>query len=275
MYATLEIESVGLVATLWMNRPELHNAFNPQLIAELTDACRMLDADANVRVVVLAGRGKSFSAGADLNWMKAAGQASVEDNLEDARRLAAMLRTLAELRKPTIARVQGAALGGGMGLAAACDLCVASTRAVFATSEVRFGITPATISPYVIRAIGQRQAYRYFQTAERIDAQRAWEIGLAHEVATPEGLDARIQQLIEALLPGGPQAQAEAKALIRTVAGQPMSDALMEDTARRIATLRATPEAREGLAAFLEKLPAAWIASSLPSSPAGRRESRR
>ncbi|HRX70227.1 MAG: enoyl-CoA hydratase/isomerase family protein [Gammaproteobacteria bacterium] len=260
MYATLEIESVGLVATLWMNRPELHNAFNPQLIAELTDACRMLDADANVRVVVLAGRGKSFSAGADLNWMKAAGQASVEDNLEDARRLAAMLRTLAELRKPTIARVQGAALGGGMGLAAACDLCVASTRAVFATSEVRFGITPATISPYVIRAIGQRQAYRYFQTAERINAQRAWEIGLAHEVAAPEELDARIQQLIEALLPGGPQAQAEAKALIRAVAGEPMSDALMEDTARRIATLRATPEAREGLAAFLEKRAATWIA---------------
>ena len=273
MYATLEIESAGPVATLWMNRPERHNAFNPQLISELTDACRMLDADATVRVVILAGRGQSFSAGADLNWMKVAGQAAVEDNLEDARRLAAMLRTLAELRKPTIARVQGAALGGGMGLAAACDVCVASTRAVFATSEVRFGITPATISPYVIRAIGQRQAYRYFQTAERIDAQRAWEIGLAHEVATPEGLDARIQQLIEALLPGGPQAQAEAKALIRTVAGQPMSDALMEDTARRIATLRATPEAREGLAAFLEKRPAAWIASSLPSSPAGRQES--
>ncbi len=173
MAPTLEIQYAGAVATLWMNRPELHNAFNPQLIADLTAACRALDADHAVRVVILAGRGKSFSAGADLNWMKAAGQASVEENLEDARRLAAMLRTLAELRKPTIARVHGAALGGGLGLAAACDLCVAATGAVFATSEVRFGIIPATIGPYVIRAIGERQAYRYFQTAERIDAQRA------------------------------------------------------------------------------------------------------
>lgn len=258
MYQTLEIQRDGEIVTLWMNRPEVHNAFNPLLIADLTAACRELDADDAVRVVILAGRGKSFSAGADLNWMKAAGQASIEDNLEDARRLAAMLRTLAELRKPTIARVQGAALGGGMGLASACDLCVAAAGAVFATSEVRFGIIPAMIGPYVIRAIGERQAYRYFQTAERIDAARAREIGLAHEVVALERLDAKIAELANALLQGGPQAQAAAKDLIRAVAGRPMSDDLMEDTARRIAALRATPEAREGLAAFLEKRQPAW-----------------
>ena len=258
MYQTLEIRHDGGIATLWMNRPDVHNAFNAQLIADLTAACRALDADAAVRVVVLAGRGKNFSAGADLNWMKAAGQASVEKNLEDARQLASMLRTLAGMRKPTIARVQGAALGGGMGLAAACDLCIAATGAVFATSEVRLGLVPATISPYVIRAIGERQAYRYFQTAERIDAYRAREIGLVHEVVVPEELDARIADLANALLQGGPEAQAAAKDLIRAVAGKPMSDELMEDTARRIAALRATPEAGEGLAAFLEKRRPVW-----------------
>jgi methylglutaconyl-CoA hydratase len=155
MYETLEIRIDHGVATVWMNRPDVHNAFNAQLIADLTAACRQLDADDAVRVVVLAGRGKSFSAGADLNWMKAAGEASVEENLADARRLAGMLRTLAEMATPTIARVQGAALGGGMGLASACDICVASEKAVFATSEVKFGIIPSAISPYVIRAIGQ------------------------------------------------------------------------------------------------------------------------
>ena len=267
MHPTLEIQYAGPVATLWMNRPELHNAFNPQLIGDLTAACRALDANDTVRMVILAGRGKSFSAGADLNWMKTAGQASVADNIEDARRLATMLRTLAELRKPTIARVHGAALGGGLGLAAACDLCVAATGAVFATSEVRFGIIPATIAPYVIRAIGARQASRYFQTAERMDAQRAWEIGLVHELATPEDLDRKVQQLTDALLLGGPQAQAAAKALIRAVAGQAISDELIEDTAHRIAVLRATAEAREGLAAFLEKRRPAWIAPSPSPSP--------
>lgn len=259
MDQTLEIERDGAVATLWMNRPEVHNAFNARLIADLTAACRELAADAAVRVVVLAGRGKSFSAGADLNWMRAAGQASVEDNQEDARRLAVMLRTLAEMPKPTVACVHGAALGGGLGLAAACDLCVATTKAVFATSEVRLGLIPATIGPYVIRAIGARQAYRYFQTAERIDARRAWEIGLVHELAAPEDLDARLRALTDALLQGGPQAQAAAKHLIRAIAGKPMSDSLVDDTARRIAALRATPEAREGFAAFLEKRPPAWI----------------
>lgn len=259
-YETLEIVRDGGVATVWMNRPDVHNAFNAQLIADLTAACRALDADDTVRAVVLAGRGKSFSAGADLNWMKAAGEASEVENFADAMKLAGMMRTLAEMRKPTIARVHGAALGGGMGLASACDICIASDRAVFATSEVKFGIIPSAISPYVIRAIGERQAYRYFQTAERINATRAAELGLAHEAVATEELDAKVKEVVEALLQGGPKSQAAAKDLIRAVANQPVSDALVEDTARRIAGLRATPEAREGLAAFLDKRPAAWIA---------------
>lgn len=260
MYETLEILRDGPVATIWMNRPEVHNAFNEQLIFELTAACQALDADGSVRVVVLAGRGKSFSAGADLNWMKRAGAATVDENLADARKLAGMLRVLAEMRKPTLARVHGAALGGGMGLAAACDICVAGEGAVFATSEVKFGIIPSAISPYVLRAIGARQAYRYFQSAERISATRAYELGLAHEAVPADALDAKASEIVAALLQGGPLSQGAAKELIRAVADKPVDDALVEDTARRIASLRATPEAREGLAAFLEKRPAAWIA---------------
>jgi len=168
-----------------MNRPDVHNAFDETLIAELTDAFVTLDGDESIRVIVLAGTGKSFSAGADLSWMRRQGTASEEQNLADARRLAGLFRTISACSTPTVARVHGAALGGGMGLASACDICIASTQASFATSEVRFGIIPAAISPYVIRAIGERQAYRYFQTAERIDAARAREIGLVHEVAAP------------------------------------------------------------------------------------------
>ncbi len=259
MYETLEIQREAGVATIWMNRPDVHNAFNAQLIADLTTACIALDADDTVRAVVLAGRGKSFSAGADLNWMKAAGEASEAENFADAMKLAGMLRTLAEMKTPTIARVHGAALGGGMGLASACDICIAGDRAVFATSEVKFGIIPSAISPYVIRAIGERQAYRYFQTAERINAARAADLGLAHEAVTSEELDAKVAEVVEALLQGGPKSQAAAKDLIRAVANRPVSDAVVEDTARRIASLRATPEAKEGLAAFLDKRPAAWI----------------
>lgn len=259
MFETLEIQIENAVAKLWINRPEVHNAFNAQVINDLTRALLQLDGNDAVRVVVLCGRGKSFSAGADLNWMKAAGEASEAANLADAVNLATMLRTLAEMGKPTVARVQGAALGGGMGLAAACDICIASSAAVFATSEVRLGIIPAAISPYVIRAMGERQAYRYFQSAERIGAERAREIGLVHEVASPEDLDETVATLVTALLQGAPGAQAAAKELIRAVAHQPVSDALLSDTAWRIAARRATPEAREGLAAFLEKRPPTWI----------------
>ena len=258
-YETLEIVREAGVATIWMNRPDVHNAFNAQLIADLTTACIALDTDDTVRAVVLAGRGKSFSAGADLNWMKAAGEASEAENFADAMKLAGMLRTLAEMNKPTIARVHGAALGGGMGLASACDICIAGDKAVFATSEVKFGIIPSAISPYVIRAIGERQAYRYFQTAERIGSLRAAKLGLAHEAVAAEALDAKVKEVVAALLQGGPKSQAAAKDLIRAVANRPVSDAVVEDTARRIASLRVTPEAKEGLAAFLDKRPAAWI----------------
>jgi methylglutaconyl-CoA hydratase len=257
-YKTLKIERRGAAAWIWMSRPEVHNAFDETLIAELTAAFKALDAEPAVRAIVLAGEGKSFSAGADLNWMQRQGAAAVEDNLADARKLAALFRAISMCATPTLARVHGAALGGGMGLASACDICVASTKAQFATSEVRLGIIPAAIGPYVVRAIGERQAYRYFQTAERISAEQARHIGLAHEVAEPEELDARVQQVVDALLPGGPLAQAAATELIRAVAHRPVDDAVVEDTARRIATLRATPEAREGLAAFLDKRAPAW-----------------
>lgn len=259
MFTTLEIELAGQVATIWMNRPEMHNAFDETLITELTAACIALDEDADVRVVVLAGRGKSFSAGADLNWMKRAANNGVDDNLNDARALARMLRVLAEMKKPTIARVQGAALGGGTGLTAACDIAIASTKAFFATSEVKFGIIPSAISPYVVRAIGARQAYRYFQSAERIDASRARELGLVHETVEPEALDAKVAEIVAALIQGGPLAQAAAKDLIRAVDNKPINDNVVEDTAHRIAHLRATPEARDGIAAFLDKRSPAWM----------------
>jgi methylglutaconyl-CoA hydratase len=262
MYTSLAIDFTKQVATIWMNRPDVHNAFDETLIAELTQAFAELDADPSVRVVVLAGRGKSFSAGADLNWMKRAAQNGVDENLRDARALAKMLRTIAEMRKPTIARVQGAALGGGMGLASACDMAVASTKAVFATSEVRFGIIPSAISPYVIRAIGARQSYRYFQTAERISAERAREIGLVHEAVEPEQLDAKVQEVVDALLLGGPLSQKAAKDLIVAVNNKPITDAVVEDTAQRIAHLRATPEARDGISAFLDKRQPGWIANT-------------
>jgi methylglutaconyl-CoA hydratase len=260
MYQTLEIETAGKVATIWMNRPDVHNAFDETLINELTEACKALDHDPAVRVVVLAGRGKSFSAGADLNWMKRAANYSVEENMRDAQALAGMLRTLAEMKKPTIARVQGAALGGGTGLTAACDIAVASTAAVFATSEVRFGIIPSAISPYVVRAIGAHQAYRYFQSAERISAIRARELGLVHETVEPDHLDAKVQEIAAALVQGGPAAQAAAKDLIRVVNNQPINQVLVDETAHRIAHLRATPEAKDGIAAFLERRQPGWLA---------------
>ena len=261
MYNTLAIEHTGKVATIWMNRPEVFNAFNEQLIADLTDACRMLDMDPAVRVVVLAGRGKHFSAGADLNWMRRAAEGSETDNLEDARRFARMLQALSGLSKPTIARIQGAALGGGTGLAAACDMAVASEDAVFSTSEVKFGIIPAVISPYVLRAIGPRQALRFFQTAERISASRALALGLVSEVTPVDALDAGVAALIEPLLAGAPSAQKAAKDLIEAIKGRPIDEDTLEETARRIARQRATSEGRDGVAAFLDKRPPAWLSS--------------
>lgn len=255
---SLRIETRDAVAWVWMNRPDVHNAFDETLIAELHAAFSHLQVDRTVRAIVLAGHGKSFSAGADLNWMRRQAAAAQDDNLADARGLAALFRAIAICPKPTLARVHGAALGGGMGLASACDICVASDRAVFATSEVRLGIIPAAIGPYVIRAIGERQALRYFQSAERIGAQRARELGLVHEVAAAEELDAKVQGVLDALLAGGPCAQVAAKDLIRAIANRAIDDALVDDTAMRIATLRATLEAREGLDAFLQKRVPSW-----------------
>lgn len=255
----IQIEHTGSTATLWLNRPDKHNAFDEHLIAAITHGLRSLADDARVRVLVLAGRGKSFSAGGDLDWMRRAAGYDYAQNLSDATALATMLRTLAELPKPTIARVHGAALGGGMGLVCACDIAVASEAAVFATSEVRFGLIPATIGPYVLRAIGARQAQRYFQSAERIDAARALQIGLVHEVVGAAALDAKIDELTRALGQGGPAAQHAAKRFIAANADRPIDTALIADTAEAIARIRATDEAREGLAAFLEKRSAAWV----------------
>ena len=259
-YETLAIERRGAVATLWMDRPAVFNAFNEQLIAELAAACAELDADASVRVVVLAGRGKHFSAGADLNWMRRAADSTEAENLADSRKFAAMLRALSGLSKPTIARVQGAALGGGTGLAAACDMAIAADDASFATSEVKFGIIPAVISPYVLRAIGPRHALRYFQSAERFGALEAKAMGLVNEVVTVDELDAAVDRLVQALLACGPQAQLAAKQLIAALAGCPIDDAVGEETATRIARQRATAEAREGFAAFFDKRAPAWMA---------------
>ena len=260
MYETLEIERRGKVATIWMNRPAVFNAFDEQLIAELAAACKELDSDPAVRVVVLGGRGKHFSAGADLNWMKRASQFTEAQNLDDARKFAGMLRTRAQMGKPTIARVQGAALGGGTGLTAACDMAVAASDAQFSTSEVRFGISPSAISPYVLRAIGPRHALRYFQSAERIGADSALAIGLVGDVVPGEELDACVGKLVDALLAGGPLAQKAAKDLIAAVNGQKIDETISEETARRIARQRATDEAKDGIAAFLDKRPPAWLA---------------
>lgn len=260
-FELIEIEEQPNGATyIWLNRPELHNAFNAQLIAELSQCFDALEQNENTRVVILAGRGKNFSAGADLNWMKAARHFSSEENQQDAMKLATMLHKLAHLRQPTIARVHGAALGGGLGLASACDICIASEKAMFATSEVRLGLAPSTISPYVIRAIGARQASRYFLTAERLSAQQAKAIGLAHEVYSAEALDTGIQQIIEQLLLGSPQAQTASKQLIDTVAEQELTPELMQQTATHIARLRLGEEAQEGLSAFLEKRTPHWCA---------------
>ena len=259
-YETLAIERRGAVATIWMDRPEVFNAFNEQLIDDLAAACGALEGDAGVRVVVLAGRGRHFSAGADLNWMRRAADSTEAENLADSRKFAAMLRALSGLSKPTIARVQGAALGGGTGLAAACDMAIAADNASFATSEVRFGIIPAVISPYVLRAIGPRHALRYFQSAERFGALEAKAMGLVNEVVTLDELDAAVDRLVQALLACGPQAQLAAKQLIAALTGRPIDDAVGEETATRIARQRATAEAREGFAAFFDKRAPAWMA---------------
>ena len=247
------------VATVTLNRPEIHNAFDEALIAKLTETFVALDDDRDVRIVVLAGAGRSFCAGADLNWMKRMAAFGQDENLRDATALAAMLRALYALSKPTIARVHGAAYGGGVGLIAACDIAVAVPEATFALTEARLGLIPATIGPYVIEAIGARQARRYFLTAERFGAAEALRIGLVHEVAALPQLDTRIGDLVGALRVAGPSAQLECKALIRGVAHRPIDADVISGTAGHIAAVRASPEGKEGVAAFLGKRRPAWL----------------
>jgi len=257
-FRSIEVSLRNAVAIVALNRPEVHNAFDEVLIAELTAALRALAADSAVRAVVLIGAGPSFCAGADLRWMKRMAAFSPAQNLADAKALAGMLSTLNDMPQPTIARVHGAAFGGGVGLVACCDIAIAAQDATFALSETRLGLIPAAISPYVIEAIGARAARRYFLTAERFPAAEAYRLGLLHDISPLAELDVRINELLGFLMTAGPKAQAEAKALIRAVAHRPIDSGLVADTARRIARLRATPEGREGVAAFLEKRKPSW-----------------
>ncbi|PLW84880.1 enoyl-CoA hydratase/isomerase family protein [Halioglobus japonicus] len=248
------------VATVTLNRPDKHNAFDDVVIAELRAAFDALAANDTVRVVVLASEGKSFSAGADLGWMKRMAAYDYSDNLADARLLADMLKALYDMPQPTIARVQGAAFGGAVGLVSCCDMAVASERASFSLSEAKIGLIPATISPYVIKAIGERAARRYFTTAERFQAAQALHLGLISELASDNELDNVLNSLISALLQNGPLAVREAKKLVHDVAGQPITPAFVEGTCEAIARIRISEEGQEGLGAFLNKRQPRWIA---------------
>lgn len=260
-YQTLAITVADKVATVTLDRPELRNAFNEHAIAELALAFDELGRSDTVRAIVLAANGPSFCAGADLHWMKKMAGYSHDENQQDAMRLADMLRTIYLCPKPTVARVQGDCYAGGMGLVAACDIVVAVDSAGFCLSEVKLGLIPATISPYVIKAMGEQAARRYFLTAERFDAAEARRIGLAHEVVAAEALDATVAAIVKALVNNSPNAVRQAKTLVREIVGQDVDDALLADTAARIAAIRASLEGREGVASFLEKRKPTWLNS--------------
>ncbi|CAN2534509.1 Crotonyl-CoA+hydratase [Methylocapsa aurea] len=246
------------VATLVLSRPERRNALDQAMVSELTDALRYAASDAQTRLLVLAGAGAAFCAGGDIDWMRRVASETPEANERDALLLAELMRALDTLPKPTIARVHGAAYGGGVGLVACCDIVLAADTASFCLSEVKIGLTPSIIGPYVQRAIGARQARRYFLTAEVISVAHARELGLVHEIALAEELDARVARMVEALLAGAPGAQAEAKASTAIFADHPIEESLMRETAKRIAARRGSAEGMEGLAAFLEKRPPSW-----------------
>jgi len=254
----LTVHNEAGIARLTLNRPEIRNAFDDALIAAVTKALRELDADDAVRAVVLGGNGPAFCAGGDLNWMKRMSGYTYEQNVADAKGLAGMLQTLDRMRKPTIARVHGPVYAGGVGLVAACDIAVGVPEAKFCLSEAKIGLSPATISPYVVRAMGERMARRYFLSAEVFDGNEAYRIGLLSHVSPSEKLDGEIDKILENLLQGGPQALAKIKVLIRDVASGPVDDAMVAETAKRIAEIRATPEGKEGVASFLEKRKPAW-----------------
>jgi methylglutaconyl-CoA hydratase len=254
----LNVEIRNGVARVTLNRPELRNAFDDVLIASLTKAFLEIESDQSVRVVVLAGNGPAFCAGADLNWMKRMAGYGYEQNLADAQALANMLAALDRMPKPTIARVHGPVFAGGTGLVAACDIAVGTPEAKFCFSEAKLGLSPATISPYVIRAMGERLARRYFLTAEVFDAEEAHRIGMLSALVPSSDLDSIIENLLKHLLAGGPEAHVKIKELIRAVVHRPVDDALSAETAKRIAEIRVSPEGKEGIASFLEKRKASW-----------------
>ncbi len=260
MSAVLDVSRPSAhVARVWINRPDVRNAFNDEVIAALTRTFETLSKDTGLRVVVLGAHGKAFCAGADLNWMKAMAGYSWEENRADAQRLADMLWTLDQCPVPIVGRVQGDCYAGGMGLASICDVLVAVEGATFCLSEARLGLLPATISPYVVRAMGAQAARRYMATAERFSAVQAHALGMVHELATPETLDAKVDDIVTTLVNNGPAATRACKALVRDVAGAPITADLRAETARRIADIRASDEGREGLASFLNKRAPAWL----------------
>ncbi len=263
MLQPMFLEEIGDdgVAQITLTRPEVHNAFNDTLINELNAVLNGLGTDERVRVVVLSAQGRSFSAGADLKWMQRTAAYSEVENLKDAQALAELMHTLNFLPKPTMALVQGPAIGGGVGLVACCDIALAAETAKFCLSEVKLGLIPAVISPYVIAAMGQRAARRYFLTAEMFSATEAYRLGLVHKVVPDEALHDVGRRMIKELLVGGPTAQVAAKDLIFEVSGRPLDDTLSEQTAERIAHLRTSGEAQEGIAAFLEKRKPRWVKS--------------
>jgi methylglutaconyl-CoA hydratase len=260
--------------TVMLNRPEVHNAFDPEMVAALTSTLKSLEANDKVRAIVLLGSGSSFCAGADIEHMKKSANASREQNLANARATAVMLQTLHRLEKPTIACVRGAVRGGGVGLVAACDIAVAERAATFRLSEVKLGIIPAMISPYVIGAIGPRYAHRYMLSGEEFDAAEAYRIGLVHDICEEPDLNGMVGRLLAHLYSSGPKAIVAVKKLIPEIAAAPVSDALTELTAQRIAQVRTTAEAQEGLSAFLEKRKASWVtpASEKAKEKAGPRK---
>lgn len=259
MTSAIRVDVQGHVATVTMNRPEVRNAFNDEVIAELSEAFTRLGEDASVRAVVLAAEGPAFCAGADLNWMRRMADYTREENLADAAQLAFMLRTLYECPKPTIARVQGDVYAGGMGLVAACDIAVSVDTAHYCLSEVRLGLIPATISPYVIRAMGPRAAHRWFLTAERFSAAEAHRIGFVHEVVAADALDAKVAELLKALTGASPNAVRECKKLVQDVAGRDITRLLIERTVEGIADIRASDEGKEGVQSFLQKRKPSWL----------------
>lgn len=258
-YSTLLVARSGHTATVTLNRPEVRNAFNEATIAELTQAFCALGDDDAVRVIVLAANGAAFCAGADLHWMKKMAGYTHAENHADALQLAQMLRTLYVCPKPVVAQVQGDCYAGGMGLVAACDIVVAADAVQFCLSEVKLGLIPATIAPYVIKAMGEQAARRYFLTAERFTAAQAQALGFVHELTTADALAAKVGEIVQALAGNSPDAVRAAKRLVREVAGRSVDEALLADTAERIADIRASRQGREGVAAFLEKRKPDWL----------------